>query len=59
MILDAPLSVGLKRLLTRDDAFDKITKFSEYAVVERQKNMSFYALGIPEASSLLTFAEAQ
>ncbi|NES08078.1 MAG: AAA family ATPase [Okeania sp. SIO2F4] len=59
VILDAPLSVRLKRLLTRYYAFYKITKFSEYAVVERQKNMSFSALGIPEASSLFTFAEAQ
>ncbi len=59
VILDAPLSVRLKRLLSRNDTFDKITKSVEDAIVTRQKNMSFSTLCIPEASSLFTFAEAQ
>lgn len=59
VILDAPLSIRLKRLLTRNDAFDKITQYSEDTIVNRQKIMSFSALDIPEASSLFTFAEAQ
>ena len=59
VILDAPLLVRLKRLLTRNDAFDKITKSVEDTIVFRQKNLSFSALGIPEASSLFTLTEAQ
>jgi len=59
VILDAPLLVRLKRLLNRNDAFDKITKPVEDGIVMRQKNLSFSALGIPEASSLFTLTEAQ
>ena len=59
VILDAPLLVRLKRLLTRNDAFDKITKSVEDKIVFRQKNLTFSALGIPEASSLFTLTEAQ
>ncbi|MDJ0552956.1 MAG: hypothetical protein QNJ68_00625 [Microcoleaceae cyanobacterium MO_207.B10] len=59
VILDAPLLARLKRLLTRNDAFDKITKSAEDEIVVPQKNLSFSTLGIPEASSLFTSAEAQ
>ncbi|MGD1716473.1 hypothetical protein [Dapis sp. BLCC M172] len=59
VILDAPLLVRLKRLFTRNHAFIQITKSVEDGIVIKQKNMSFSALGIPEASSLFTFAEPQ
>lgn len=59
VILDAPLLVRLKRLLTRRDAFDKITFFSEKEAVEPEKIKSFADLGIPEASRLFTFDEEQ
>ncbi|NEP86091.1 MAG: AAA family ATPase [Okeania sp. SIO2C2] len=59
IILDAPLSVRLKRLLTRSDAFDRITKYPDNEVVNPQKIMSFSDFGIPEASNLFTFDEEQ
>ncbi len=51
VILYAPLLARLKRLFTRNYAFDKITKFVEYEIVVPQKNISFATLYIPEASS--------
>ncbi|NEP07241.1 MAG: AAA family ATPase [Okeania sp. SIO2G4] len=59
IILDAPLSVRLKRLLTRSDAFDKITKYPDNEVVNPQKIMGFSDFGIPEASNLFTCDEEQ
>ncbi|MGB3508498.1 MAG: AAA family ATPase [Microcoleaceae cyanobacterium] len=59
VILDAPLLVRLKRLLTRRDAFDQITFFSDKEVVESEKIKSFSDLDIPEASSLFTLDEKQ
>ncbi len=59
MILDAPLSVRLKRLLSRKDAFDKITTYPDEQVVNPQKIMSFSDFGMPEASNLFSFNEEQ
>ncbi|NES73007.1 MAG: AAA family ATPase [Okeania sp. SIO2D1] len=59
IILDASLSVRLKRLLTRNDAFDRITKYPDNEVVNQKKIMDFSDFGIPEASNLFTFDEEQ
>lgn len=56
LVLDAPISVRLKRLLIRNDSFDKI---ANNKMTEAEGLMSFANLGIPEASRLFSFDEEQ
>lgn len=57
VVLDAPNKVRLERLLTRQDAFDKVQQNCGNADMNMGQLTSFAALGIPEASSLLNFSE--
>lgn len=59
VILDAPLSVRLKRLLLRSDSFDRIRNVSENQVLNQQKIMDFSDFELAEGCSLLTFDEKQ